>query len=259
MHATAIGLAAHLFAIPVVALGAVCAETTYKDRAKGPLNESCTSPYTHPDAHKEGILRLLGMRDAIVEEIIWADTNGGFGVRNSSRLPHSQCRQFLQDVISLNNVEVVTEGSVTLGTFSVGAAGTPTPRTFDRFREWRLAEGREIDGYVVVRWRKSTEFVLRGTRKCGSSRRNECTSLIFQHLDAHDRSRPIACSFMTVGAQYWRNWKGEVTPIEVEIPVAGPRSREGLQKALNGEPGANARPKPNRQDCPYGICLRDYR
>lgn len=182
-------------------------------------NETCATPYVHPDPHRRGILQMVAIRDAIVEEVLWADSNGVFGIRNGSRLPVSECRQFFQDLIFLNDIEVITEGSKAWATIN---AGTTLPRLDPRFKEWRFAQGRQVIGYVVVRWRNSNEFLIRARRACGGI---GCSSLTFQHLDAHDESRPIACSAMTVETPYWRNWKGQVTPIWLEIPGAVARKK----------------------------------
>jgi len=218
MKPVAIACVVLSFLVPAHAVGALCAERTYEERTGNPIHQVCTDPYVHPDRHQEGILRLVAIRDAIIEEVLWAKDHGVFSLWHESRLPLPACRQFLDDVISLDNIEVVTEGTAEWATFNVGRI---EPRLDPNFMEWRLPEGREVNGYVVVRWRNSKEFLVRATRMCVSASRGKCTSLGFQFLDVHDRARPIACSAMTVGAPYLQNGKDLVTPIFLHVPGVG--------------------------------------
>lgn len=203
------------FPHPVSAVS--CGESTTKER----MDEVCNNPYVHPDPHKEAILRFESISVAVAEEVRWARRNGAFGISNDSRLPVSECRQFFQDVVSLSNIEVLSKGEAAWGTIS---RGSKLDNLDPDFRQWRFNERRQVIGYVVVRWRGTESFLIRARRKCSGTFSDiaSCTSLTFAHLDAHDASGPkIACSAKTIAAPYWHNWKGAVTPIELDLPDSG--------------------------------------
>lgn len=210
-------LATLVLATPLSVFAASCADAVVKDR----MDEVCNNPYVHPNQHKDAILRLVYVGAAIAEEASWARRNGVFGIRNSSRLPVAECKRFFQDVISLRNIEVISEGAKEWGTIN---RGSKLPTLDPNFKEWRFNERRQVVGYVVVRWRGKEEFLIRARRKCSGSVDDiaECKHLSFQHLDAHDGAGPnIACSAMTVGTPYWHNWRGSVTPVDLNLLNSG--------------------------------------
>ena len=238
---TKLTLAAALLACTRLGFAASCGEATMSERQ----NRACNDPYVHPDPQKDAVLRLVAISVAIAEEAAWARGNGVFGVRKDSRLPVTLCRQLFQDLISLKAIVVLHEGAAPWGTIGVG----PLPNLDPRFRDWRYNGRRQVDGYVVVRWRDKRTFLIRATRQC-SGDQSVCANLIFAHLDAHDAVRPRrACAMMTVGARYWENWKDQVTPIELDVPpaikAASPRSAAGPQEPemWTSTPGGPPRPQ----------------
>jgi hypothetical protein len=176
----------------------------------------CKLAYQHIDPEKEAALRLGYIRDAVLQHVLtWRNQDGIFGLKKSSRLPHSTCSQFFQDLISLREVRVAAEGEAEWRTFT---GRMPTlPNTDPHFREWTYNGTRFVQGYVVVDW-KSARYLLRAHRVCAGPlvQSGVCASLTFAHLDLHDALGPeIACSTQSIAAPYWNNWKGSVTPLQL--------------------------------------------
>jgi len=206
--------------------GGSCGELSAQEMQKGKCKNAKFPenlghlPYQHPDPNKEGILRLGYISIAVLEEVMWARSNGVFGLNKSSRLSQSKCRQFFQDLLSAREMRVIAEGETQWGTFS---RGSKLPNTDPNFKEWRYNGNRFVTGYVVVDW-NATHYLLRAHRVCAGplSPAGACASVIFAHLDVHDASGPeIACSAMTVAAPYWNNWKGSVTPLDLATEASG--------------------------------------
>ena len=192
--------------------GGSCGELSAPVLQKG----QCKVAYQNPDPEKEATLRLGYISNAVLQHVVsWANGDGVFGLKKNSRLPHSTCNQFFQDLISLRGMRVVAEGEAQWRTFT---GPMPTlPNTDPHFREWTYNGTRSVQGYVVVDW-NSTRYVLRAHRVCAGplTQSGACASLTFAHLDAHDALGPeIACSTQSVAAPYWNNWKGSVTPLQL--------------------------------------------
>src|SRR4051794_18635581 len=100
---------------PLTSIAAVCSERTHKEQDDF-THLRCTNPDIHPNRHKESILRLVAIRDALVEDVLKRDESSKIayslkpgGETHGSRLPIETCTQILYDILHLQNIEVVSQ------------------------------------------------------------------------------------------------------------------------------------------------------
>lgn len=133
------------------------------------------------DSHREAVLRLVAASAAIAEGVRRLPDGHVLAVLQGSRMAAPECTQFLQDIVSLKNVEVIT---------SERPAWTPRPDAT----------------HVAVRWRGKRELLLEVT---------------FKQFEVRDASAAAAaCSVSSVNAREWGEWHGKLAPMLLDVPGA---------------------------------------
>jgi hypothetical protein len=179
--------------VPQITWAAFCGEDATGKGSFTYFARKCPGGYEHPDPHKEAILRLVTVSVAVQEA--QRERARRFGVETGLTGRPTICDSFLDDLLTLSNVQVVHQGAIPWQSISRGIG---MPNLDPGFNEWRTNGKTIVVGYVVVRWRNTETFLIRLQRQCAGSddEQKACQRPAIGFFNVHDSTAErVACFF----------------------------------------------------------------
>lgn len=181
------------FFVPQITWAAFCGEDATGKGSFTYFARKCPGRYDHPDPHKEAIQRLVAVSVAVQEA--QRERAQRFEVEPELTGRPAICDSFLNDLLSLTNLQVLHHGDISWRSIN---RGSKTLNLAPGFNEWHTNGKTIVVGHVVVRWRNTETFLIRLQRQCSGSDEQQrvCQKPVVGFFNVHDStSEKVACFF----------------------------------------------------------------